>query len=201
MQGSRVATRGRRLGFSLCGDWLQWRAMPGSGPHDADWIMSGPPSFPRPKSMTDSKQQRLNMVESQVRPSDVTDRRIIQAMLEVPRETFVPAALAVAWPTWTSRCRWRPAMARRLALSAGAAHVCQAGAARRDRSGGGGARCGMRHRLFHGRAGRLAKRVVAVESDKDPGRAGATAAGGIGRRQCRGGRRPPRCRGAGRRTV
>lgn len=44
--------------------------------------------------MTDSKAQRLNMVESQVRPSDVTDRRIIRAMLEVPRELFVPAALA-----------------------------------------------------------------------------------------------------------
>ncbi|MBX9591793.1 MAG: protein-L-isoaspartate O-methyltransferase [Hyphomonadaceae bacterium] len=43
--------------------------------------------------MTDSKLQRLNMVESQVRPSDVTDRRIIRAMLEVPREKFVPAAL------------------------------------------------------------------------------------------------------------
>ena len=43
--------------------------------------------------MTDSKQQRLNMVESQVRPSDVTDRRIIKAMLEVPREAFLPAEL------------------------------------------------------------------------------------------------------------
>jgi protein-L-isoaspartate(D-aspartate) O-methyltransferase len=43
--------------------------------------------------MTDSRQQRINMVESQVRPSDVTDRRIIRAMLEVPREVFVPAGL------------------------------------------------------------------------------------------------------------
>ncbi|HEX2843582.1 protein-L-isoaspartate O-methyltransferase [Hyphomicrobium sp.] len=34
--------------------------------------------------------QRKNMVESQVRPSDVTDRRIIRAMLELPREDFVP---------------------------------------------------------------------------------------------------------------
>lgn len=40
--------------------------------------------------MTDSTEQRLNMVESQVRPSDVTDRRIIRAMLEVPREMFAP---------------------------------------------------------------------------------------------------------------
>jgi protein-L-isoaspartate(D-aspartate) O-methyltransferase len=44
--------------------------------------------------MIDAQQQRLNMVESQVRPSDVTDRRIIRAMLEVPREAFVPQALA-----------------------------------------------------------------------------------------------------------
>jgi protein-L-isoaspartate(D-aspartate) O-methyltransferase len=34
------------------------------------------------------------MVESQVRPSDVTDRRIIRAMSSLPREAFVPAALA-----------------------------------------------------------------------------------------------------------
>jgi protein-L-isoaspartate(D-aspartate) O-methyltransferase len=40
--------------------------------------------------MTDFRQQRVNMVESQVRPSDVTDGRIIRAMLEVPREAFVP---------------------------------------------------------------------------------------------------------------
>lgn len=44
--------------------------------------------------MTDFKLQRLNMVESQVRPSDVTDRRILKAMLEVPREKFVPASAA-----------------------------------------------------------------------------------------------------------
>lgn len=35
--------------------------------------------------------QRKNMVESQVRPSDVTDRRIIAAMLEIPREAFAAA--------------------------------------------------------------------------------------------------------------
>ncbi len=34
--------------------------------------------------------QRTNMVESQVRPSDVTDRRIIRAMRALPRERFVP---------------------------------------------------------------------------------------------------------------
>ncbi len=42
--------------------------------------------------MSDMALQRKNMVESQVRPSDITDRRIIRAMLEVPREVYVPAA-------------------------------------------------------------------------------------------------------------
>ena len=32
--------------------------------------------------------QRKNMVESQVRPSDITDRRIMRAMLDIPREAF-----------------------------------------------------------------------------------------------------------------
>lgn len=41
---------------------------------------------------SDLSLQRLNMVESQVRPSDVTDRRIPRAMNAVPREAFVPAA-------------------------------------------------------------------------------------------------------------
>lgn len=46
----------------------------------------------------DTTVQRRNMVESQVRPSDVTDRRIIRAMSEIPRELFVPeAARALAY--------------------------------------------------------------------------------------------------------
>lgn len=43
--------------------------------------------------MVDTRLQRINMVESQVRPNDVTDRRITRAMLEVPREAFVPSAM------------------------------------------------------------------------------------------------------------
>ena len=43
--------------------------------------------------MVDAAVQRKNMVESQVRPSDVTDRRILRAMLDIPREAFVPEAL------------------------------------------------------------------------------------------------------------
>jgi protein-L-isoaspartate(D-aspartate) O-methyltransferase len=40
--------------------------------------------------MTDFNAQRRNMVEGQVRTADVTDLRIQSAMMEVPRERFVP---------------------------------------------------------------------------------------------------------------
>ena len=42
--------------------------------------------------MPDYTAQRMNMVESQVRANDVTDIRIHEAMRDVPRERFVPAA-------------------------------------------------------------------------------------------------------------
>ena len=35
---------------------------------------------------------RLKMVDGQVRTSDVTDRRVLDAMMAVPREAFVPAS-------------------------------------------------------------------------------------------------------------
>jgi protein-L-isoaspartate(D-aspartate) O-methyltransferase len=41
--------------------------------------------------MSDFATARQKMVDGQVRPSDVTDIRIIEAMLTVPREAFVPA--------------------------------------------------------------------------------------------------------------
>ncbi|MFT3731346.1 MAG: protein-L-isoaspartate O-methyltransferase [Hyphomicrobium sp.] len=44
--------------------------------------------------MTNAALQRKNMVESQIRPSDVTDRRITAAMTVIPREAFLPARLA-----------------------------------------------------------------------------------------------------------
>jgi protein-L-isoaspartate(D-aspartate) O-methyltransferase len=44
--------------------------------------------------MADAVLQRKNMVESQIRPSDVTDRRITAAMTSIPREAFLPARLA-----------------------------------------------------------------------------------------------------------
>lgn len=48
--------------------------------------------------MIDFAMQRTNMVESQLRPSDITDRRILRAMAAVPREIYLPAHLkAVAY--------------------------------------------------------------------------------------------------------
>ena len=44
--------------------------------------------------MADVALQRRNMVESQIRPSDVTDRRIMAAMTAIPREKFLPDRLA-----------------------------------------------------------------------------------------------------------
>jgi protein-L-isoaspartate(D-aspartate) O-methyltransferase len=40
--------------------------------------------------MADFVLQRKNMVEGQIRPSDVTDRRLLRIMLDIPRERFVP---------------------------------------------------------------------------------------------------------------
>jgi protein-L-isoaspartate(D-aspartate) O-methyltransferase len=42
--------------------------------------------------MTDFAALRRNMVDSQVAPNDVTDRRLLRAMAEVPREAFVSEA-------------------------------------------------------------------------------------------------------------
>lgn len=42
--------------------------------------------------MTDFAQRRIMMVDTQVRPNDVTKYPIIDAMLAVPREAFVPVA-------------------------------------------------------------------------------------------------------------
>lgn len=56
-----------------------------------------PPSlaaFTQDDAMTDYTVARLNMVESQIRPSDVHDTRLIAAMADVPRERFVPPSMA-----------------------------------------------------------------------------------------------------------
>jgi protein-L-isoaspartate(D-aspartate) O-methyltransferase len=49
-----------------------------------------PRAFPG-ETMIDFNRLRQSMVDSQIRPNDVTDPRILAAMLELPRERFVPA--------------------------------------------------------------------------------------------------------------
>ena len=41
--------------------------------------------------MADFAQRRITMVDTQVRPADVTSFRVLDAMLSVPRELFVPS--------------------------------------------------------------------------------------------------------------
>ncbi len=43
--------------------------------------------------MIDFLAARANMVDCQVQTNDVTDRRILKAMMDIPREQFVPAKL------------------------------------------------------------------------------------------------------------
>lgn len=47
----------------------------------------------RGAAVADFERQRDNMVESQLRPNEVTDPRILSAMRTLPRERFVPPAL------------------------------------------------------------------------------------------------------------
>lgn len=77
--------------------------------------------------MVDYAQARRAMVDSQVRPHDVTDLRIIAALREVPRERFFPAAQrALAYldaevPVAAKRCLLKPMVFAKLLQSAGLA--------------------------------------------------------------------------------
>ncbi|KAA0681361.1 protein-L-isoaspartate O-methyltransferase [Roseomonas genomospecies 6] len=42
--------------------------------------------------MSEYAAARYNMVEGQIRPNKVTDQRLVDAMMEIPREQFVPKA-------------------------------------------------------------------------------------------------------------
>lgn len=74
--------------------------------------------------MTDFAAARRHMVDGQVRTADVTDHRIISAMLDVPRERFVPpeaAALAyldLGHGVGGGRCLLKPVVLARLIQAA-----------------------------------------------------------------------------------
>jgi len=113
--------------------------------------------------MSDFAIARRKMVDGQVRPSDVTDSRIIDAMLDVPRELFVPEPqrplayldldLDVSEGRSSKRFLIRPAVTAKMLQAAGISdndEVLVVGCA----SG-----------YLAALAGRLARRVTATESD------------------------------------
>jgi protein-L-isoaspartate(D-aspartate) O-methyltransferase len=79
--------------------------------------------------MSDFSTARQKMVDGQVRPSDVTDIRIIDAMLAVPREDFVPASqralayldidLDISAPGTAKRFLIKPVVLARMLQAAG----------------------------------------------------------------------------------
>ncbi|MBN9586483.1 MAG: protein-L-isoaspartate O-methyltransferase [Afipia sp. 62-7] len=113
--------------------------------------------------MSDFATSRRNMVDCQVRPSDVTDLRIIEAMLTVPRENFVPDAkraiayldldIDVAADGKAKRCLIKPAVLAKMLQAAGITET--------DRVLVVGCATGYSAAVI----ARLAKDVVATESD------------------------------------
>lgn len=77
---------------------------------------------PRPTAMThfDYERARSNMIEQQIRPWDVLDRRVLELLSQVKREDFVPAAyrtLAFAdleLPLGGGAMMWQPKMEARV---------------------------------------------------------------------------------------
>jgi protein-L-isoaspartate(D-aspartate) O-methyltransferase len=108
--------------------------------------------------------QRKNMVESQVRPSDVTDRRVIRGMQALARERFVPEAVkSLAYmdgpvPLSAAAGSKRALLAPRVLAKLVQALEIEAGSVVLDV----GAGSGYAAALLAGIAGR----VVALESDK-----------------------------------
>jgi len=109
--------------------------------------------------MTDFAAARRYMVDGQVRTTDVTDLRVISALLEVPRERFMPPAVAsLAYldldvPVGASRRLLRPMVLAKLIQAA------EVGAA--DRVLDVGCATGYTAAVL----ARIASQVVALEQD------------------------------------
>ena len=117
--------------------------------------------------MTDFAAARRHMVDGQIRTADVTDLRIIAAMLEVPRERFMPpASVSLAYldldaPISATRRLLKPMVLAKLI------QAVQIGAT--DRVLDAGCATGYTAAVL----ARIAERVVALEPD--PGLAKAAA--------------------------
>jgi protein-L-isoaspartate(D-aspartate) O-methyltransferase len=129
--------------------------------------------------MIDFAAARRMMVDGQVRTSDVTDLRIIAAMLELPRERFVPESRADlayldldvavgAAAGGAARCLLKPMVLAKLVQAAAVKagdHVLDVGCA-----------SGYSSALL----ARLARSVVALEEDPDLVRFAGEALGAVG---------------------
>ena len=101
------------------------------------------------------------MVDSQLRPNKVSNPILLDAMRQVPRETFLPPPLwSVAYADQDVRLGGGRALIAPLAFRpAGTAAGPRAG---RARTGGG-----LRHRLWRGRAiATCGARVTALDQDR-----------------------------------
>jgi len=122
--------------------------------------------------MTDYAQARRVMVDRQVRPADVTDLRIIAALLEVPREQFVPqgkrdiAYLDMDVPVGAGRALLKPMVFAKLLQAAGIGET--------DRVLDVGCATGYSSAVL----GRLAGSVVALEEDAALAKSAAAALAG-----------------------
>jgi protein-L-isoaspartate(D-aspartate) O-methyltransferase len=119
--------------------------------------------------MTDFAAARRNMVDGQVRTADVTDLRIISAMLDVPREAFLPPAkAALAYldldvPLGNGRCLMKPMVLAKLIQAADLAAT--------DRVLDVGCVTGYAAAVL----GRIAGQVVALEQDEAAAQAARAA--------------------------
>jgi len=124
--------------------------------------------------MTAYSAARLNMVESQVRPNRVTDPRVVGAMLELPRERFVPEPLrGIAYvdedvPLGSGRFLMEPMVLARLVQ---AARIVTGETVLEVGSGTGYGAAVM---------SQMAGRVVALESDTNLARQAQTTLGALG---------------------
>ena len=124
--------------------------------------------------MTDFAAARRMMVDGQVRTADVTDLRLLAAMLEVPRERFFPAdKAALAYLDLDVPVSAPGQPVRRLLKPMVLAKLIQAAAIADDRSR---ARCRLRHRLFDRAAGAARRLRGRARGGCRPGPAGGRRA-------------------------
>ena len=121
--------------------------------------------------MFDTATARRMMVDGQVRTADVTNLDLIAAMLAVPRERFVPPALAEqAYLDSDIAIGDGRALLKPMVL----AKLIQAARVRQRRSC---ARCRLRHRLLVGGAGAARRLGGGARRGRGAGAAGEGGAG------------------------